>query len=99
MDSLQFALSFSLRNAGRLTCLCPPFFISDGDPDGRVNVRVTKVKPGSAQQKELQVQEMSRDNPQLRHIESVVKDLLEKEGLKAEGNAVMLPGIVCLCVS
>uniref|UniRef100_A0A8C5RXC6 Endoplasmic reticulum lectin n=1 Tax=Laticauda laticaudata TaxID=8630 RepID=A0A8C5RXC6_LATLA len=62
-----------------------PFFISDGDPDGRVNVRVTKVKPGSAQQKELRVQEMSRDNPQLRHIESVVKDLLEKEGLKAEG--------------
>ncbi|XP_034958610.1 protein OS-9 isoform X1 [Zootoca vivipara] len=58
---------------------------TDGDPDGRVKVRVTKVKPGSAQQKLLRVQEMSRDNPQLRHIESVVKDLLEKEGLKAEG--------------
>uniref|UniRef100_A0A2D4ETK8 Endoplasmic reticulum lectin n=1 Tax=Micrurus corallinus TaxID=54390 RepID=A0A2D4ETK8_MICCO len=63
----------------------PPKPTPDGDPDGRVNVRVTKVKPGSAQQKELRVQEMSRDNPQLRHIESVVKDLLEKEGLKAEG--------------
>ncbi|XP_039188691.1 protein OS-9 isoform X4 [Crotalus tigris] len=59
--------------------------LKDGDPDGRVNVRVTKVKPGGTQQKELRVQEMSRDNPQLRHIESVVKDLLEKEGLKAEG--------------
>ncbi|XP_061470686.1 protein OS-9 isoform X2 [Rhineura floridana] len=58
---------------------------ADGNPDGRVKVRVTKVKPGSAQQKVLRVQEMSRDNPQLRHIESVVKDLLEKEGLKAEG--------------
>ncbi|XP_044299179.1 protein OS-9, partial [Varanus komodoensis] len=58
---------------------------TDGDPDGRVKVRVTKVRPGSARQKELRVQEMSRDNPQLRHIESVVKDLLEKEGLKAEG--------------
>ncbi|XP_062827150.1 protein OS-9 isoform X1 [Anolis carolinensis] len=58
---------------------------SDGNADGRVKVRVTKVKPGSARQKELRVQEMSRDNPQLRHIESVVKDLLEKEGLKAEG--------------
>ncbi|KAJ7317682.1 hypothetical protein JRQ81_003844 [Phrynocephalus forsythii] len=57
----------------------------DGEPDRRVKVRVTKVKPGSARQKELRVQEMSRDNPQLRHIESVVKDLLEKEGLKAEG--------------
>ncbi|KAF7240278.1 Protein OS-9 [Varanus komodoensis] len=59
--------------------------LADGDPDGRVKVRVTKVRPGSARQKELRVQEMSRDNPQLRHIESVVKDLLEKEGLKAEG--------------
>uniref|UniRef100_A0A8D2JE62 Endoplasmic reticulum lectin n=1 Tax=Varanus komodoensis TaxID=61221 RepID=A0A8D2JE62_VARKO len=67
-----------------LTCLCP-LSVSDGDPDGRVKVRVTKVRPGSARQKELRVQEMSRDNPQLRHIESVVKDLLEKEGLKAEG--------------
>ncbi|XP_015278940.1 PREDICTED: protein OS-9 [Gekko japonicus] len=55
------------------------------DSDGRVKVRVTKVRPGSAQQKELRVREMSRDNPQLRHVESVVKDLLEKEGLKAEG--------------
>ncbi|KAG8129619.1 hypothetical protein E2320_016303 [Naja naja] len=63
----------------------PPKPTPDGDPDGRVNVRVTKVKPGSAQQKELRVQEMSRDNPQLHHIESMVKDLLEKEGLKAEG--------------
>ncbi|XP_042307465.1 protein OS-9 isoform X2 [Sceloporus undulatus] len=58
---------------------------SDDNPDGRLKVRVTKVKPGSTRQKELRVQEMSRDNPQLRHIESVVKDLLEKEGLKAEG--------------
>ncbi|XP_077185268.1 protein OS-9 [Paroedura picta] len=57
----------------------------DDDSDGRVKVRVTKVRPGSAQQKELRVREMSRDNPQLRHVESVVKDLLEKEGLKAEG--------------
>ncbi|XP_054859447.1 protein OS-9 [Eublepharis macularius] len=58
---------------------------ADDDSDGRVKVRVTKVRPGSALQKELRVREMSRDNPQLRHVESVVKDLLEKEGLKAEG--------------
>ncbi|KAL8164016.1 UNVERIFIED_CONTAM: hypothetical protein K2H54_043732, partial [Gekko kuhli] len=58
---------------------------ADDDSDGRVKVRVTKVRPGSAQQKELRVREMSRDNPQLRHVENVVKDLLEKEGLKAEG--------------
>lgn len=70
--------------------LCP-LSVSDGDTDGRVKVRVTKVKPGSAQQKELRVREMSRDNPQLRHVENVVKDLLEKEGLKAEGNAAIQP--------
>lgn len=78
-------------HAGILMCPCT-LSVSDGDPDGRVKVRVTKVKPGSVRQKELQVQEMSRDNPQLRHVESVVKDLLEKEGLKAEGNVAMQAG-------
>ncbi|XP_069086950.1 protein OS-9 isoform X2 [Pleurodeles waltl] len=57
----------------------------DEDSDARVKVRVTKVKPGSRLQKEMKVREMSHENPQLRHIENVVKDLLEKEGLKAEG--------------
>lgn len=57
----------------------------DEDSDARVKVRVTKVKPGSRLQKEMQVREMSHENPQLRHIENVVKELLEKEGLKAEG--------------
>lgn len=85
--------------SGALMCLCP-LYVSDGDTDGRVKVRVTKVKPGSAQQKELRVREMSRDNPQLRHVENVVKDLLEKEGLKAEGNAASQPGqqvVAILC--
>ncbi|KAE8626695.1 hypothetical protein XENTR_v10006712 [Xenopus tropicalis] len=53
--------------------------------DGRVKVRVTKIRRGSFEQKERKVREMSNENPQLRHIENVVKDLLEKEGLKAEG--------------
>ncbi|XP_074836136.1 protein OS-9 isoform X1 [Carettochelys insculpta] len=58
---------------------------ADADSDGRVKVRVTKIKPGSPLQKELRVREMGTENPQLRHIENVVKDLLEREGLKAEG--------------
>uniref|UniRef100_H9GCH2 Endoplasmic reticulum lectin n=1 Tax=Anolis carolinensis TaxID=28377 RepID=H9GCH2_ANOCA len=83
-DPASLCFNFPPANANSLIRPCP-LSVSDGNADGRVKVRVTKVKPGSARQKELRVQEMSRDNPQLRHIESVVKDLLEKEGLKAEG--------------
>ncbi|XP_075055443.1 protein OS-9 isoform X1 [Mixophyes fleayi] len=58
---------------------------SDDHSDGRVKVRVTKIRRGSSEHPERKVKEMSSENPQLRHIENVVKDLLEKEGLKAEG--------------
>ncbi|NXS50557.1 OS9 protein, partial [Balaeniceps rex] len=53
--------------------------------DGRVRVRVSRIGPGSAQQREPPRQEMGRDNPQLHHIESEVRELLAKEGLRAEG--------------
>ncbi|XP_044140571.1 protein OS-9 isoform X1 [Bufo gargarizans] len=56
---------------------------TDDRSDGRVKVRVTKIRRGSSEHPERK--EMSSENPQLRHIENVVKDLLEKEGLKAEG--------------
>ncbi|XP_073432896.1 protein OS-9 isoform X2 [Dendrobates tinctorius] len=56
---------------------------TDDRSDGRVKVRVTKIRRGSTEHPETK--EMSSENPQLRHIENVVKDLLEKEGLKAEG--------------
>ncbi|XP_069509716.1 protein OS-9 isoform X2 [Ambystoma mexicanum] len=59
--------------------------IDDEDSDSRVKVRVTKVKPHSPLQKEMKVREMSHEHPQLQQIEKVVKDLLEKEGLNAEG--------------
>ncbi|XP_077153887.1 protein OS-9 isoform X2 [Ranitomeya variabilis] len=55
----------------------------DDRSDGRVKVRVTKIRRGSSEHPETK--EMSSENPQLRHIENIVKDLLEKEGLKAEG--------------
>ncbi|XP_056418566.1 protein OS-9 [Hyla sarda] len=56
---------------------------TDDRSDGRIKVRVTKIRRGSSEHPERK--EMSSENPQLRHIEKDVKDLLEKEGLKAEG--------------
>uniref|UniRef100_A0A8D0FU66 OS9 endoplasmic reticulum lectin n=1 Tax=Strix occidentalis caurina TaxID=311401 RepID=A0A8D0FU66_STROC len=53
--------------------------------DGRVRVRVSRIGPGSAHQRAPPRQEMGRDNPQLHHIESEVRELLAKEGLRAEG--------------
>ncbi|XP_053564178.1 protein OS-9 [Bombina bombina] len=58
---------------------------SDEQLDDRIKVRVTKIQRGSSEQDGRKVSEMSSDNPQLKQIQNVVKDLLEKEGLKAEG--------------
>ncbi|XP_067170119.1 protein OS-9 isoform X1 [Apteryx mantelli] len=57
----------------------------DASSDGRVRVQVSRIRPGSAQHREPRVREMGRDNPQLHHIESEVRELLAKEGLRAEG--------------
>ncbi|CAH2224498.1 OS-9-like isoform X1 [Pelobates cultripes] len=57
----------------------------DEQADGRVKVRVTRIQRGSPEQNERKVSEVSSENSQLKHIENVIKDLLEKEGLKAEG--------------
>ncbi|NXK15731.1 OS9 protein, partial [Herpetotheres cachinnans] len=57
-----------------------------GSPaDGRVRVRVSRIGPSSARQRDPPQREMGRDNPQLHHIESEVRELLAKEGLRAEG--------------
>ncbi|NXS73192.1 OS9 protein, partial [Pandion haliaetus] len=48
--------------------------------DGRVRVRVSRIGPGSTHQRDPPQREMGRDNPQLHHIESEVRDLLAKEG-------------------
>ncbi|NXX39703.1 OS9 protein, partial [Tricholaema leucomelas] len=50
--------------------------------DGRLRVKVSRVGAGSAPQQEPPPQ---RDSPQLQHIESEVRELLAKEGLRAEG--------------
>uniref|UniRef100_A0A8C5P6A1 Endoplasmic reticulum lectin n=1 Tax=Leptobrachium leishanense TaxID=445787 RepID=A0A8C5P6A1_9ANUR len=58
---------------------------TDEQADDGVKVRVTRIQRASPEQKERKVSEVSSDNSQLKHIENVIKDLLEKEGLKAEG--------------
>ncbi|XP_068777464.1 protein OS-9 isoform X3 [Struthio camelus] len=58
---------------------------SDTGSDGRVRVQVSRIRPGTSQHREHRVREMGRDNPQLHHIESEVRELLAKEGLRAEG--------------
>ncbi|NXS57730.1 OS9 protein, partial [Brachypteracias leptosomus] len=54
-------------------------------PPADVRVRVSRIGPGSAQQRDPPRREMGRDHPQLHHIESEVRELLAKEGLRAEG--------------
>ncbi|NXF56341.1 OS9 protein, partial [Oceanites oceanicus] len=66
------------EGAGRKASPDPP-------ADGRVRVRVSRIGPGSTRQREPPRREMGRDNHQLHHIESEVRDLLAKEGLRAEG--------------
>ncbi|NXI38433.1 OS9 protein, partial [Galbula dea] len=50
--------------------------------DGRVRVRVSRL---GTRQQEPPRREMAQDNPQLHHIQSEVRELLAKEGLRAEG--------------
>lgn len=57
---------------------------AEEDPEHRVRVRVTKLRHGGPN-RDLTVLEMKRENPQLKQIEGLVKELLEREGLAAEG--------------
>ncbi|XP_006897630.1 PREDICTED: protein OS-9 isoform X2 [Elephantulus edwardii] len=62
----------------------PPPQPTEEDPEHRVRVRVTKLHHRGPNQ-DLTVLEMKRENPQLKQIEGLVKELLEREGLTAEG--------------
>ncbi|XP_053410672.1 protein OS-9 isoform X1 [Nycticebus coucang] len=62
----------------------PPPQPTEEDPEHRVRVRVTKLRHRGPNQ-DLTVLEMKRENPQLKQIEGLVKELLEREGLTAEG--------------
>ncbi|KAM6980730.1 protein OS-9 [Aplochiton taeniatus] len=57
----------------------------DQAPDDHVKIRITKYKSGGSSDGEVKVQEMGEGDPQWQHIKDVVKEQLEKAGLKAEG--------------
>ncbi|XP_020845793.1 protein OS-9 isoform X1 [Phascolarctos cinereus] len=72
----------------------PPPQSTDEETERRVRVRVTRLRAGGPNQ-DLSVFEMKRENPQVKHIEGLVKDLLEREGLTAEGKVeikIVRPG-------
>lgn len=64
-----------------LFCLVTP----DQAADDHVKIKITKYKTGSSPDGEVKVQEMGEGDPQWQHIKDVVKEQLEKAGLKAEG--------------
>nr|XP_015815229.2 protein OS-9 isoform X1 [Nothobranchius furzeri] len=53
--------------------------------DDHVKIKITKYKTGSSPDGEVRGQEMGEGDPQWQHIKDVVKEQLEKAGLKAEG--------------
>ncbi|XP_075893557.1 protein OS-9 isoform X2 [Nelusetta ayraudi] len=57
----------------------------DQAADDHVKIKITKYKAGSSPGGEVKVQEMGQADPQWKHIKDVVKEQLEKAGLKAEG--------------
>ncbi|KAK7877425.1 hypothetical protein WMY93_031870 [Mugilogobius chulae] len=58
----------------------------DEAADDHVKIKITKYKAGSRPgDGELKVQELGEGDPQWKHIKDVVKEQLEKAGLKAEG--------------
>lgn len=64
-----------------LFCLVNP----DQAADDHVKIKITKYKTGRSPSGEVRVQEMGEGDPQWQHIKDVVKEQLEKAGLKAEG--------------
>ncbi|XP_026205777.1 protein OS-9 isoform X2 [Anabas testudineus] len=57
----------------------------DQASDDHVKIKITKYKTGNSPDGEIKVQEMGEGDPQWQHIKDVVKEQLEKAGLKAEG--------------
>ncbi|XP_019736556.1 protein OS-9 isoform X2 [Hippocampus comes] len=57
----------------------------DQDADDHVKIKITKYRTGSSSDGEFKVQELGKGDPQWQHIKDVVKEQLEKAGLKAEG--------------
>ncbi|XP_077583018.1 protein OS-9 isoform X1 [Stigmatopora nigra] len=56
----------------------------DSDDD-RVKIKITKYNTGMSSDGDFKVQELGKGDPQWQHIKDVVKEQLEKAGLKPEG--------------
>lgn len=70
-----------------LFCLVNP----EQAADDHVKIKITKYKTGRSPGGEVKVQEMGEGDPQWQHIKDVVKEQLEKAGLKAEGTRGTAP--------
>uniref|UniRef100_A0A3P8USQ6 Endoplasmic reticulum lectin n=2 Tax=Cynoglossus semilaevis TaxID=244447 RepID=A0A3P8USQ6_CYNSE len=57
----------------------------DQAADDHVKIKITKYKTGHSPDGEVKVQELGEGDPQWKHIKDVVKEQLEKAGLKPEG--------------
>lgn len=57
----------------------------DNEAEDHVKIKITKYKAGSKPDGEFKVQELGEGDPQWKHIKDVVKEQLEKAGLKAAG--------------
>lgn len=84
--------------------ICPSFFClvtPDQAADDHVKIKITKYKTGHSPDGEVKVQELGEGDPQWKHIKDVVKEQLEKAGLKPEGmkKGESLKGSLPFCVS
>lgn len=89
---------------GELSLFVPLFFClvtPDQAADDHVKIKITKYKTGHSPDGEVKVQELGEGDPQWKHIKDVVKEQLEKAGLKPEGTkkGESLKGSLPFCVS
>jgi len=76
-------------------CLCLSCFATpDQAADDLIKIKITKYRTGSSPDGQVKVQEMGEGDPQWQHIKDVVKEQLEKAGLKAEGRSPDPHGLV-----
>ncbi|MEQ2193661.1 hypothetical protein XENOCAPTIV_008455, partial [Xenoophorus captivus] len=85
-DPSRGSPSLAPKQPGELSLLSLSCLVtSDKAAEDHVKIKITKYKTGSSPDGEVKVQEMGEGDPQWQHIKDVVKEQLEKAGLKAEG--------------
>lgn len=89
----------TLLISAEVNCDVCPFFVSSTPDqaaeaaDDRIKIRMTQYKAGGRPGAKVKVQELGQADPQWKHIKDVVKEQLEKAGLKAEGTSHSLPSV------